>query len=300
MTAYQGKVTLGVRKRLTKAVNLLLQMTKPTWVKNPSRNNQLQYHNVSFITLKITSKENITGRVAYDTCFSHFLDWLTRTNGTKLYVWKLEKEKRGQVHYHITTPDFIDWRLIRKKWNSILHNAGYLDEYAIEHGHFDANSTDIHEVSNVTNLAPYLVKALADNIEAAERIKKTRDGKTDQHIGAEMAKDQQNETETDGKIWGCSELLSASTYVTLACDDRHMQAIELLKAAGKVREVTSDADSSCFWKVWYFSDCGPPDILSRAENLHVNLYMKWQLQRPSKGAEEMELAAWSRKKPFLN
>jgi hypothetical protein len=297
--AYQGKVTLGVRKRLTKAVNLLLQMTKPTWVTN-TVTNKLQYHNISFITLKITGGQNITGRQAYDTCFGHFLDWLTRTNGTKLYVWKLEKEKSGQVHYHITTPDFIDYRLIRDKWTSLLRTAGFLDRYAKDHKHFHANSTDIHEVSNVTNLAPYIIKALADNIAAAEKIKKTRNGKDEQTIGAEMGKDDQNETATDGKIWGCSELLSASSYVTFACSDRHLDAINVLKDAGKVREITSDQGSSCFWAVWYFNDCGPPDILSRAEKLHIDLFMKWQLQRPNKAAEELELSAWSKRKPFLN
>ena len=298
-TAYQGKVTPGVRKRLTKAVNLLLQMVKPTWIKNEVTG-KIQYHNISFITLKITDAENITGRMAYDNCFSHFLDWLTRTHGTKLYVWKVEKEKRGQVHYHITTPDFIDYRLIRKTWNNLLRKAGYLDAYAQEHGHYDANSTDIHEVRHVTNLGPYLVKALADSIEAAEKIKKTRCGKTDQTIGAEMAKDEQNETATDGKIWGCSELLSAAKYVTFACSERHLQAIDLLKAAGKVREITSDPGSGCFWAVWYFSDCGPPDILSRAENLHLKLNLQWQLERPNKGATEQELVTWYNKKPLLN
>lgn len=297
--AYQGKVTAGVRKRLTKAVNLLLQMTKPAFIKNPVTN-QYQYHTISFITLKITSAENITGRMAYDNCFNHFLDWLTRTNGTKLFVWKLELEKRGQVHYHITTPDFIDYRLIRKKWNSLLRKAGYLDDYAKEHGHYDANSTDIHEVNHVTNLAPYLVKAFADSIEAAEKIKKTRNGKNTDQIGAEMGKDQQNDTGTDGKIWGCSELLSAAKYVTFACGHRHFEAIESLKAAGKVREITSEDGSSCFWAVWYFNDCGPPDILSRAEKLHVDLYMKWQLQRPNKGAGIEEVYAWEKVKPLLN
>lgn len=297
--AYQGKVTLGVRKRLTKAVNVLLQMTKPTWITNPVTG-KYQYHNISFITLKITNQENVTARLAYDNCFSHFLDWLTRTNGTKLYVWKLEKEQRGQVHYHITTPDFIDYRLIRKKWNSLLRKAGYLDEYAKENGHYDANSTDIHEVNNVTNLGPYLVKALADNIKAAERMKKTRNGKTDQTIGAEMAKDEQNETCTDGKIWGCSELLSMAKYITFACSERHFKAVELLKAAGKIREISSDTGSASYWSVWYFNDCGPPDILSKAENLHVDLFMKWQAIRPSKGATDEDFISWHDKKPLLN
>lgn len=295
-TAYSGRMTQGLRKRMTKAVNILLQTIEPKWIFNEVTG-QYQYHKLSFITLKITNAGTITARDAYDNCLNHFLDWMTRTQEAKLYVWKAEGEIRGQIHYHITTPTFIHYLDIRKKWNSLLRQSGYLDRYAKEHGHFDANSTNVHEVNDVQNLAPYILKAFADSLEAAEKIKKVKPGRSGESIGAEMGKEVQNEKGTIGKIWGCSELLSAAHYVSFYMEGHHEKVIEQLKIDKKIREVSDDSGR---WCVWYFNDTSPPDILTAAENSYVIQYLKWQMQKPSKGSPEDDLLSWSAKKPSLN
>lgn len=295
-TAYSGKVTQGVRKRMTKAVNLLLQTIAPKWVEN-SETGKWHYHKLSFITLKITNAESVTAREAYDTCFNHFMDWMTRTAGVKLYVWKIEMEKRGQIHYHITTPTFIPWQHIRAAWNNLLRKAGYLDQYAEANGHFDANSTDIHEVNDVTDLARYIIKAFSESVEAADKMKEGKKGKSKTDIAAEMTKDVQNETATVGKIWGCSELLSAAHYVSFYMDQRHEDIILQFKIDGKVREVSDDSGR---WYVYYFNDTSPPDLLNTAENNFVVRYLKWQLEKPVKGSPEVDLLSWGSRKPILN
>jgi hypothetical protein len=293
--AYSGRVTCGVRKRLTKAINILLQSTKGSWKQNPVMG-YLQYHRLSFITLKITNAENISAKEAYDSVFNHFLDYLTRTAGVRLFVWKAEMTRAGQIHYHITLPDMISHVDIRKKWNRLLRTAGYLSDYAKEHGHYDANSTDIHSVNDVENLSSYMVKAMTESIDNAEKIKKTRYGKQVTGIAGEMTKDIQNREGTEGKIWGCSEVLSAAHYVAFHMAQRHMEYIEHLEREGKIKRFSDD---SGFWAVFHFTDCSPPDIMHPGERKYIDDHLIWQISKPSKAATLEEFAAWAGKQPIL-
>lgn len=297
--AYSGKVTQGVRKRLTKAINLMLMTVKPKYIFNDI-GNYWQYHKLSFITLKITAARNISVHEAYESCFCYFLDWFTRTatkNPRPLYTWKAELQKDGQVHYHITTPEWINCQALRRKWNEILRKAGFLEDYVKEHGHYNANATDIHQVNDVKNLSAYMIKALTDSIAAAEKIKKTRQGKQEQHIGAEMAKEIQNEESTDGKIWGCSELLQNAKYAVLVLSDRHHDFIKKMEAIGKIK---SFYDEGGFWGVHHFTDCSPPDILNKTENSYLTDFLTWQMQRPLKGSNPLDIEAWEKQMPQLN
>lgn len=36
------------------------------------------------------------------------------------YIWVAEKQKRGAIHFHLLTPNFIDKKLINKAWNGIV------------------------------------------------------------------------------------------------------------------------------------------------------------------------------------
>lgn len=293
--AYSGKVTAGVKKRITKAINVLLQVSKASWKQNPATG-YIQYHRISFITLKITG-DNITAREAYDNCMNHFLDWLTRTAGVKLYVWKVELTRAGQIHYHITCPNMISHVEIRQKWNSYLRKAGYLDDYAAQYGHYNANSTDIHSVNDIENLSSYIVKALCESIEKAEQIKKTRGSVKQMNIGAEMAKDVQNDEETDGKIWGCSEVLAAAHYVAFHMATRHYDYILHLEKEGKVKRFD---DETGYWAVFHFADGSPPDILSAIENVYIEQHLNWQLSKPSKSSQVDDFEVWAKQMPVLN
>ena len=294
--AYSGRVTAGVKKRITKAINVLLQVSKATWKQNPATG-YIQYHRISFITLKITGAENITAREAYDNCMNHFLDWLTRTAGVKLYVWKVELTRAGQIHYHITCPDMISHIEIRQKWNSYLRKAGYLESYAKQYGHYNANSTDIHSVNDIENLSSYIIKALCESIENAEKIKKTRGATRQINIGAEMAKDVQNDEETEGKIWGCSEVLAAAHYVAFHMATRHYDYIQHLEKEGKVKRFD---DETGYWAVFHFSDGSPPDILSKIENNYITEHLEWQIAKPSKSAPVEAFDKWAKEMPILN
>jgi len=190
---YKGELTTGAKKRLTKAIDLMCQASKWKKVKSCITGRWIN-HRLSFITLTISSQDNITAQQGYDKVFKHFLQWLRRTAKVTTYVWKAEFQERGQLHYHITTPSYIDYRIIRTKWNVLQKQAGWLKQYHEEHGHYDPNSTDIHAVKKRDWIIPYIIK--------------------------EFIKSIQNQP-TVGKVWDCSLNLKKMKYYSFLESQHH-------------------------------------------------------------------------------
>lgn len=273
-------MTQGSRKRLAKAVTIMSQAIKPRWIHNPV-NDRLMFHRFSFMTLTVSDDRNITAREAYDKLFSHFLDWLTRTEGVTTYIWKAELQKRGQIHYHVTFPNFIHWRKIRNKWNDLQRQAGLLDGYAKKHKNFDANSTDIHNTQNVKHADKYMLKELGKTISAVQLAaawevkQKVAAGEIDPaDAQAEIQRIYSEKICTIGKIWGCSEDLLGVGYFTLEVTRAHEKMIDQWEAEGKVRRVVDD-----YFSIIYCDNVDPPDILSSLERLNFRQYLDHVLKR---------------------
>ena len=167
-------------------------------------------HRLSFITLTISSQQNITASEGYKKAFVHFIQWLRRTKKVSTYVWKAEFQKRGQLHYHITTPSYIDYREIRQKWNALQKRAGWLNEYHNDYNSWDPNSTDIHEQKHIKNLSSYMIK--------------------------EFIKSIQNQP-TQGKIWDASQNLKKAKYYGFIESQLHNDLISELIEKNKVEVV---------------------------------------------------------------
>jgi hypothetical protein len=198
---YSGNMSAGAKKRLTKAITLLVQCSKKRWIYNEVCK-KMVLHQLAFITLTVSDpQQKLSGKEAYSKLLSHFLAWLRRTKKVNTYIWKAELQQNGQIHYHITTPAFINYQEIRDKWNNLQRKAGLLDKYAKEHKHFDANSTDVHAVHNINDMAAYLIKYIA--------------------------KSEQNKEQLGGKVWDCTDNLSKAKYYSLPLADHHQKFIEL-------------------------------------------------------------------------
>jgi hypothetical protein len=183
---YSGKMTIGARKRLTKAISLLVQSTKQHYIYNPVTQRK-QLFQLSFLTLTISSKNNLlTAKEAYDKLLAPFLLYLRRHHQVNNYVWKAELQKRGQIHYHITLDQFVLYTDIRDKWNNLQNQHGLLDDYKMLNTGREANSTDVHAVRKVKNIEAYMVKY--------------------------MSKDNADDVGTVGKVWDCSINLKKAKY----------------------------------------------------------------------------------------
>jgi hypothetical protein len=197
---YTGEITPGAKKRLTKAISLLVQSAPERWIYNPVTK-RTQNHKISFITLTLPDVE-----AAKDAKFTHkyLLQPMLRILRNKYkmcsYVWKAELQKNESIHYHITTELFMPWEQLRQHWNALLRKNGLLEAFQEQYGHNNPNSVDIHSVNKVNDLEAYLVKY--------------------------VSKEYQNSKKLAGKVWDCSKNLKASKYfVTTVDHELHQQVL---------------------------------------------------------------------------
>lgn len=114
-------------------------------------------YKINFITLTLPSQQVHTDREIQTKVLSPFLEaWAKRRPGL-LYVWKAEVQDNGNLHYHITANAFYHYKKLQDDWNKAINKLGYVDRANVE----NPNSTDVHSVKNVKNLAGYMVKYLS-------------------------------------------------------------------------------------------------------------------------------------------
>lgn len=153
--AYSGDVTEGARKRMAKAVDLMIQFSRLRMKARPG--GKVYPFRMGFVTLTVPGK--VVSPKEVMPYFKRFLDWLRYRNC--LYVYKIEYQKRGQIHFHLIVNRYIHWKDLQAGWNKIIKKGGFLDSYALKHGHFMPNSTDVRGVKSNKALANYLLKYLA-------------------------------------------------------------------------------------------------------------------------------------------
>jgi hypothetical protein len=197
---YQGTVSAGARKRMAKAINLMVAACEKKIVYNPVKKCNVNFQ-LSFITLTIPDNTDIEIKEAHKLLLEPFLKWLRQVHKMKLYVWKCEVQKRGQLHYHITADCFVHYQELRNKWNKLIERASMMNEFKDKFGHNNPNSTDVHSVRKIKDLAAYLIKY--------------------------FTKSEQNESGKTGKIWDCSlSLKKAKYYSTELTQDIEIDIIE--------------------------------------------------------------------------
>lgn len=244
---YKGMLSLGAKKRMAKAITLLVSSSKRKWIFNEVSKRYF-FHRLSFITLTVSDPtKKLTGKEAYQKLLSHFLQWLRRTKSVTTYLWKAELQENGQIHYHITTPAFINYQEIRDKWNNLQRKVGLITNYrsTMMEFHKDGfkvrhdllkkwpydkqlaaykkgmaedwqhpNSTDIHSVRKVNDMSAYMVK--------------------------EICKSVQNGDSIGGKVWDCSENLKASKYFSIVMENHHADFIQKEVKEEKATQINGD------------------------------------------------------------
>lgn len=240
---YTGVLCTGAKKRLTKAVNVLIELAPSTYIFNPVTNSHHPF-TLNFITLTVYSPYRmITGAEAYKTCLAPFLRWFRDKQGLKSYVWKAELQQRGQVHYHLTTDTFIHKDVLQAKWNELQQKAGYLNEFFDTYGRWDAPSTHVKAVKDVADMAQYIKKMVA-NFDKKARVP----GRVDAIF--EMTKTLQNLETVGGKVWDCSLNLKRAIYFSVPCDEQYYRALNKAVAENKMVRIPTEAHCNIYKQVF--------------------------------------------------
>lgn len=179
---HNSKLSDKAKQRIKNAINWLVASAKEQKVWSESTKKYYTFK-VNLITLTLPDTiESIKEREFKTKLMHPFMVYCKKYFGLKNYVWKVEYQKNGKLHVHITTDTFISYHLIRATWNRLLKKNGYMSEFEKKYKHDNPNSTDVHAVWKVDDLGAYISKY--------------------------MSKDNDPEHTLNGRIWGCSYDLS--------------------------------------------------------------------------------------------
>lgn len=106
-------------------------------------------------------------KVLWPTFLAHY----ARKWKVKRYVWRVERTKRGRLHWHVVGDQYISWQELRSEWNKWLIKNGLMKQFKEKYGHVNPNSTDIHSVTKVRKVAEYIAKYMSKKSKGTDKQK---------------------------------------------------------------------------------------------------------------------------------
>lgn len=204
---------------------------------------------LTFVTLTLSSKQAHSDNDVKRKCLTPFIQELIRVYGVQYYFWRAESQKNGNIHFHMVIDSYIHWKQLRDLWNKHQESLKYITEYTLKTGKDDPNSTDVHKLQKIRNVANYVCKYV------------TKD--TD-------------ERQIKGRIWGCSEALHTCKPYSMILHHTDEIIIDKLKEVATPREVKTDNFHYFGCKVYEFLEKYFPEtfkkVLKHHNDLYYNLY----------------------------
>jgi hypothetical protein len=224
---YRNLTKRAKRKILNKSEVMLWA----TGAKKLTKNKKILYNkqNITFATLTLPEGQQHTDNEIKSACLNLLLTHLRKKYKIEYYIWKAEKTKAGNLHFHLLLDKFVHYGYLRDTWNNCINKLGYVDRYSAKfvamdwkqyfqywqetkyandkrnpaqvyaayckgkkEGFRNPNSTDIHSMKKIKSVSRYVGKYLGEGIDG---------------LSAEMSKEVQTD-KINGKIWALSTALS--------------------------------------------------------------------------------------------
>jgi hypothetical protein len=185
-------MTSKAARKVKRAIQILLAISDWKTAYNTSNGRAYKWK-INFVTLTLSAAQGKrTDAELSKYLFQPFLRILRNKYGWTSYVWRVERQKNGNLHWHITGNKWINWRYLRTDWNRAQEKLGFITQFEKAHGHRDPNSTDVHSVNSIRNLAGYLAKYMAKTEKEGQII--------------------------DGKLWDCSLNIKRAKFPNMICE----------------------------------------------------------------------------------
>jgi hypothetical protein len=211
---YTGSLSKSARKKMRKAIALMVASSAEKEVINFTNGKRFRFR-INFITLTLPSAQgDITDKQIKQACLEPFFQRMRRKHGMRSYVWRAERQKNGNLHFHVLSETWIHYIKLREEWNECVQKLGMIDAFYAKHGHRDPNSTDVHAVWNVEDVEAYVTKY--------------------------MSKDASGKDKVEGKLWDCSENLKTGKTFEIELSDSAVDAWLSAKADKDCRYIHED------------------------------------------------------------
>ncbi len=175
-----GVLSVNAQRKLRGAMRWLIACSSVKTVYEKKKGGFVPWR-VNMCTL--TFKKNMQDDDEARRLLSMLLDNAFHKWGVERYVWKAEAQERGAIHFHLCTNVYIPHEELCYSWNRLLYRNGIRQ--------VNANSTDVHAVTDEYNVEAYL---------------------TDYLLNSEKAKGRRL---IQGRLWGCDRKLSQAGKFSL-------------------------------------------------------------------------------------
>jgi hypothetical protein len=183
---YSGSVTTHAIRRMKKACDLLSLLAVERLIYRPDFKEPLKFR-INFITLTLPSAQgNFSDKDIHTKIFLPWLRYCQRRFGLNLYIWRAERQKNGNIHYHLLTNTWIDKHELTKTWNYHCDKLKLWREYKRKHGEKQAPSTNVKNASNEKEVAEYIRKYVRKKSNAKDKV--------------------------NIKVWDCAKILKTCPY----------------------------------------------------------------------------------------
>ena len=205
-TQYEGILSPSAKKKLIKAINLLVAIALPKKAIDFQSGKEFSFR-VNFITLTLPAPQgSVKDKELKQIALKQWIEYWRDHKPGMSYVWRAERQENGNLHFHIITDRFIHYKEIRDTWNKRLSVWHFIDDFEKKHHHRFPNSTDVHSVQRIRNLGAYIAKYMSKKETTAQTI--------------------------DGKVWDCSKNLKSKDNCSFPAGGRDLDAFERIYTAG--------------------------------------------------------------------
>lgn len=122
-----GTVSEATRKKIAKYCRVLGIASEKRTVRN-GKGEYIKFL-TSFITLTLPSDQRHDDSFITKEILGVFLDKCRKLGMLQNYVWRAEKQKNGNIHYHILTDTFASFSFFKRIWHLACEKHGYISAY---------------------------------------------------------------------------------------------------------------------------------------------------------------------------
>lgn len=209
----------------------------------------------TFVTLTLPCTQNHTDQEIRRRALTPFITQLKRLHDVRQYIHVSEAQRNENIHFHLVIDRYVHHAEIRRLWNNYMDELGYIQDYRDAQNHFhkdgfkfranlahkwsfadqleayirgkkdnwsNPNSTDIHSLRHVNNIAAYITKYITKS---------------------------KNYRPIEGRLWGSSNDIKTIQPINITLRKKLRQPLmELAQFAGS-RLFETDFS----WTLWRFN-----------------------------------------------
>lgn len=123
------EISKNSQRNLKDKISYLFQFARSRNIRTYNGKNLVNFK-VCFLTLTLPSAQVHPSAAVIEKCFQPFLEVLRKRLKMMNYVYRIEFQTNGNIHFHMATDTYIDYFFAQKHWNRIIEQLGYVTRYA--------------------------------------------------------------------------------------------------------------------------------------------------------------------------